>query len=98
MREKCIKIGADGVARESWRDLTDWEIGQLRADRLAAMRRELRESGEPLLEALEDILTATSLTGLLTAVVRQARALREVLRERIELRLKIADVEKEGES
>lgn len=95
MRERCIEIGADGVARESWRDLTGWEIGQLRADRLAAMRRELRESGEPLLEALEDILTATSLTGLLAAVGRQARALREVLRERIELRLKIAEVEKE---
>lgn len=63
--------------------------------RLYELRRELRESGEPLLEALEDLLTATSLTGLLTAVVRQARALREVLRERVALRLQIAETEKE---
>lgn len=63
--------------------------------RLYALRRRLRESGEPLLEALEDLLTATSLTGLLAAVVRQARALREVLRERVALRLEIEKTEKE---
>ena len=93
MRERCIEIGADGVAREGWRELADWELDRLQEDRLAALRRELRESGEPLLEAVEELLTATTLPALLAAVISQRQRLEDTLERRAALRAQLRALE-----
>lgn len=93
MKEEVLRIRDDGEMVSEWRELTEEEQT---ARRRESMERTLRESGEPLLEALADMLTATSLTGLLAAVVKHGLALREVLRERIALRREIANEREAG--
>lgn len=68
---------------------------QAAAEQARALTAELRETDAAVLEALEDLLSCTTLDGFLAAMLSAAGALKETLAARRDLRERIEEI-KEG--
>ena len=61
-------------------------------EQIMELTARLRRTDSVVLEALENLFSATTLTGFLAALIESARGIRETLTERADIRARIAEL------
>ena len=96
------RIGAyhwDGTAlvfdAERYAALAAEEAAERTGEQITELTMQLRQTDSVVLEALENLLSATTLTGFLTALIEAARGIRNTLAERADIRAQIEQLKGE---
>lgn len=74
---------------DRWSELAKEQVAAEMLEKISELTARLRETDGVVLEALEGLLSATTITGFLAALVSAARSIRETLAERTDLRTRI---------
>ena len=78
--------------QDEWVEYSQEDLARLQQLEIEGLKERLAESNDKLLEALEEILGATTLTGLLSVIVGKAKELSSTIKARAELRKQIREL------
>jgi len=73
-------------------DIEQAEAVRAKAEQIAELTAQLRASDSIVLEALEGLMSATTATGFIAALISAARNIRATLTERADIRARLADL------